>query len=111
MPSILRLAEAPIPDNIDGVVWPFLGGAERKQVFSESIFSGTWQASIRDTNYCYYMIRSVIEDTGQFTFDDDSSVKVYARRNGIEKYQDIGTDLGRSNELLSSTFAKYIQFG
>lgn len=52
-PNILNFAKIPIPQNIDGILWPVCGGTQRNHIITEAIYKCDYWLRIRDKNFVY----------------------------------------------------------
>jgi hypothetical protein len=107
MPSILSLAEIHSPSDIDGQKWPFLGGQERSQVFSESLHINTYQASIRDQKNCYHFKCPFNQQTREIFYKEKDQIVAYRRTDGRDIENDIDISSQDEGQILSQ-FHKYI---
>jgi len=92
MPSILRCANIEIPENIDGKIWPFLGGKARDKVFSESLYQNKYSTVIKDNKNSHHLIYPYDADNRTINFKKRNPIVSYKRENYFDiEEEDIGT--------------------
>jgi arylsulfatase A-like enzyme len=99
MPSILSLAGLPIPDGLDGRTWPFLGGNEREEVFSESFYRNTYEAAIRGHDYCFNYRYPFNEMSREIDFSKRAPVVVFRRNEGRDIEVDVSGEIASTKDL------------
>jgi len=90
MPSILKVANLDVPKEVDGRLWPFLGGEERGQVFSESLFRTVYESSIRNSMYGYHYKCGFDHITGKIQHENEESIVIFQRKDGREVEKGVG---------------------
>ena len=79
MPSILHMAGIKPSSNIDGKIWPFLGGRQRKYAFSESAYVDTYNAVFRNTEFCYHLQCPYDQKSGTINLEQKEPVIFYKK--------------------------------
>jgi arylsulfatase A-like enzyme len=92
MPSILHYANIDIPNHIDGRAWPFLGGAVRDKVFSESLFLDKYSALIKDKKNYYHLNYPYDADSGSIDFKKRKPIVSYKRENLFDVEENVNLD-------------------
>lgn len=99
MPSVLSIAGLPVPDGLDGRAWPFIGGKEREEVFSESLYRNTYEAAVRDREYCVHYRFPFDEASGVIDFENGASPVVFRRSEGRDIEVDVGGEIASIKDL------------
>jgi len=105
LPSIMTLAGAKVPDNIDGKIWPFIGGDIRNQILSESLYLDKYNLSIRSKKSCFYYHSSFNYINNKIGDFDNNNIKKIIRKNGIE----LETEYEKISETEKRTITNYIK--
>jgi hypothetical protein len=101
LPSILYCANIDIPDDIDGRVWPFLGGNARDKVFSESLFLDKYSAVIKDSESCYHFSYPYDADKRYIDLKKRNAIISYKCQNFFDVEEDVGIDKEKMLEIYS----------
>lgn len=89
MPSILHYANIDIPENIDGRIWPFIGGKGRDKVLSESLYRNKYSAVLKDNENCHHLLYPCDLDNRSINFKKRNPIVSYRRENFFDIEEDI----------------------
>lgn len=78
MPTALGAANLKIPEHVCGVDILSGGTIARECVYSESLFRGVYELTIRDTEWCYFVRTAMDEATGNVVWDDRIDERLFA---------------------------------
>ena len=87
--SLLHLGQIQPPSNIDGIIWPFIGGQKRSQVLSESLYVDKYQASIRTESHCYNWESPFNQISMKIDVDESEKLKIFKRSNGKDTVNEV----------------------
>ena len=109
MPSMLYFAGADVPKDIDGRVWPFLGGIPRKEAFSESLYFKKYEAALRAASRLLYFKCAYDYAASKIRFDKDRSLNIYKRVDdaGEEKLEEENLAHAADSDELYKKFLSY----
>ncbi len=82
--SILHLAGIVPPPDVDGKIWPFIGGAKREYAFSESLYLDTYNSVFRDTQGVYHFKCPFDQKTKKISIEDNGAALFYEACEGQE---------------------------
>ena len=96
--SLLALGQIDPPKDIDGRIWPFIGGKKRSQALSELLYVDKYKITIRNKSHCYYWNSNFNQISHKIDLGKNEKLRIFKRQNGKDTSKEI------TDENLESEF-------